>query len=91
MIRKLLDEYNLEIDDVRWYLSWIMTQRLLSHKEQPEELIKFIWSGKLEAALYNMEEQWIASVNEQLENRTTDETILRDILSQMVRLKRDRS
>ena len=52
----MLEEYNLELDDVRWYCAALLAERLLSYKDNKKDLIRFIWSGELEGELYNMEE-----------------------------------
>ena len=54
-IRELLQEYDLEIDDVRWYLASTQADRILSYRESKRELIRLIWSGSLEGELYDMQ------------------------------------
>lgn len=90
MVKELLNEYNLEIDDIRWYLSFLYHQKLLSYQHTPEELIKYIWSGELEASLYNMEEQYLNDLEEQLERNVIDESTIRDNFSQAALLKNNR-
>jgi len=89
-IQKLLKEYNLEIDDVRWYLSQLMTQRLLSHNENPGELTKFIWSGELHDEIYNMEERYLKELQDHMDEKTLDESHARDTLKEMENARRNR-
>jgi len=89
-IKSLLKEYSLEIDDVRWYLSQVLTERLQSMMETPEELTKFIWSSKLSDELYNMEERFIKTIQDQIDENTLDESHLRDLLSEMETARRTR-
>ena len=89
-IMELLKEYGLEIDDVRWYLSKIMAQRLLSYNGSPGELIKFIWSGELNDQLYNMEERYLQELQDQIDENTLDESHVRDMLSEMDAERRKR-
>ncbi len=89
-IKLLLEEYNLELDDVRWYLSEVMTQRISSMYHSPEELIRFIWSGELSDELYNMEERYLQDLQIQIDENTLDESHLRDTLSEMEASRRRR-
>jgi len=82
-IKSLLKEYSLEIDDVRWYLSLILTERMLSMAEKQNELTKFIWSSELSDELYNMEERFLKTMQDQIDEKTLDESHLRDMLSEM--------
>lgn len=88
--KDLLEEYSIEIDDVRWYLSRDLTRRMLSYSEEDMELTRIIWSGKLESELYNMEEKYSESIEEQLESGLIDEVQVREILSEMLAEKRKR-
>lgn len=89
-IQKLLNEYGLEIDDIRWYLSDVMTFRLLSHVPTPSDLTKFIWSGQLSDELYNMEERYLTELQDQMDEKTLDESHVRDILKDMEIARRKR-
>ncbi len=82
-IKTLLEEYSLEIDDVRWYLSKIMTRKLLSFIDTPGELTRLIWSGELNDGLYNMEERYLQELQDQMDEKTLDESHVRDILKEM--------
>lgn len=82
-IKSLLEEYSLEIDDVRWYLCQILTERLTSLQNNPDELTKFIWTGELADELYDMEEKYLKTLQDQIDETTLDESHLRDILSEM--------
>lgn len=89
-VAELLDDYDLSIDDVRWYLSTVMAHRLLTYEERPEELAQFIWSGRLADELYNMEERYLASLQDQLDRELMDEPKVREILAEMEAAKRKR-
>ena len=92
MVNALMKEYNFEIDDIRWYLSAVFTERLLSYKDDQIELTRHIWSGSLEKELYNMEEVFLADLDDQFERGLLDEVHLRDVFSEIEasRLKRYR-
>jgi hypothetical protein len=79
----LLDEYDLSIDDVRWYLASRLTASLLSHKEEPQELTQRIWAGALERELYDMEERFMRALREDINRGMADEPHVRDILDQI--------
>lgn len=89
-VKDLLIEYNLEIDDVRWYMANYMTQKLLSYHREPELMAKYIWSGELESDFYNMEEKLLADLQDQLDRNVTDESLLRDLMSEMDFLRKKR-
>lgn len=89
-IKKLLEEYSLEIDDVRWYLSLELTERLSEMHHTPDEITKLIWSGELGDELYNMEEKYLKTLQDHIDEKTLDESHLRDILSGMDIARRKR-
>ena len=82
-ITDFLTEFNLEIDDVRWYLSKYQADRLLEYRDQLPELCQLIWSGRLEADLYNMEEVFLNALQEKLDSRKTDESEIRKIMGEI--------
>ena len=77
-------EYDLEIDDLRWHLSTIQAERLLSYREKKRELIRLIWSGSLEGDLYDMEERFLAELQKRLDGGSRDEIRVREILKEVV-------
>jgi hypothetical protein len=81
-LSSLLDEYNLTLDDVRWYLSKLITESLLTSRDRPEEIVRRIWSGSLEAELYNLEEGYLSRLQEEHDRGITDEQAIRDQLEQ---------
>jgi len=83
-IRDLMQEYDLEIDDIRWYLAAMQAERLLSHRENKRELIRLIWSGSLEGELYDMEERFLGELQSRLEQGSRDEIQVRAILREIV-------
>lgn len=86
-VLSLLEEYDLSIDDIRWYLSRRVADSLLSHADTPRALVERIWSGRLEAELYNMEESFIHQLQEELERGLTDEQAVREHLERARMLK----
>ncbi len=91
IIRELLDEYSLEMDDIRWMLSSRLTENILSKNQSPEEVIRMIWSGKLESMLYNMEERYLSDIESQLERDLIDEAWIRENFAEASELKCRRS
>lgn len=89
-IESILQEYDIDIDDIRWYLSVQMAQKLLEFKENIFELTQFIWGKKLESELYNMEESYLVDLREDLKNNYIDESVVREIFGQVVKEKRKR-
>ncbi len=87
----LLKEYDIEIDDIRWYLASLLTEKFLSFRDNKHELNYYIWSGKLEEDLYNMEEKFLLDMNDQFEKNLLDEATLRELLSEISNLKSERS
>jgi hypothetical protein len=79
-----MHEYDLEIDDVRWYLSAMQAERLLSYKEKKRELTRLIWSGSLEGEFYDMEERFLEELQNRLEQGSRDEIQVRAILKEIV-------
>ena len=89
-IQDLLREYELEIDDVRWYLSAGIAERLLGLKERRHDLIRYIWSGSLADDLYDLEESFLASLEEKLGSGLVDEVSAREIMKEIVRSRTQR-
>ena len=82
-IAELMQEYDLEIDDVRWYLACLQADRLLSFRKNKRELIRLIWSGSLEGDLYDMEERFLKELQSRLEQGTRDEVQVRTTLKEI--------
>ena len=86
----MMKEYNLEIDDFRWYLSKQFAFKFLDYDQKPEELMEYIWSGTLEGELYNMEEKFLEEMQVQLNNNWSDEVQCREVFNEIVVLKSKR-
>ena len=86
-IKAYLTEYDLELDDVRWYLAKDQAERLLEYRDNRDELCKLIWSGKLDADLYNMEERFIEDLQAKLDSRQADESEIRKIMGEILTAK----
>ena len=89
-IESLLEEYDIGIDDIRWYLSVQMAKKLMEFKDHEFDLTQFIWGKKLETELYNMEETYLSNLGEDLEKNYIDESFIRELFSQVVMEKRRR-
>ena len=89
-IRELMQEYDLEIDDLRWHLSVQLAQRLLSYREKKRELIRLIWSGSLESELYDMEERFLEELQNRLDGGSRDEIQVRGILKEVAASRQKR-
>jgi len=89
-VSELMKEYQFEIDDIRWYCACVTAERMLNLKDTPEELVNFIWSGKLEKELYNMEESFLAGLEEELSAEITDESHIREIFYEIEEKKQER-
>ena len=87
-VSDLIEEFDLDLDDIRWYLSIRMSRRLLTYAEEPDELATLIWRGTLGDELYDMEERFLADLQDQLERGITDEAQVRQQLSQALRARR---
>lgn len=78
------------MDDIRWYLSRESALRLLEYREKLDDLSRLIWSGRLEADLYSMEERFIAELQEKLDSRRTDESEIRKICGEIAAARSER-
>jgi len=87
LIKDLMKEYSLEIDDIRWFVSYHQTISILSDKETPIEITKKIWSGKLEAELYNLDERYLEDISSQLERNLVDEIWVREQFAEASELR----
>ena len=77
-VEGIRDEYDLSLDDVRWYLSSTITDSLLSQRDRPEEIVRRIWSGSLEGELYDMEERFLRTLQDELDRGLIDESSVRE-------------
>ena len=89
-MQDLVQEYGLEIDDVRWYLSVQHARRLLEYTQRVKELAEHIWRGELETQLYDMEEEYLRQLQSELDRAVRDEHSIREILNEVVTEKRRR-
>lgn len=89
-ITELMNEYDLEIDDVRWYLAGLQADRLLSYREKRRELLRLIWSGSLEGDLYDMEERFLGELQNRLDQGTRDEVQVRTTLKEIANCRERR-
>ncbi len=86
-ITELLEELDLTLDDIRWFLALRQTERLLSLKDSPLEITRLLWSGALEGELYDMEERFLAEQGEALRRGRKDETAVRQLLAEVSRAR----
>ncbi len=89
-IKELIEEFDFQIDDIRWHLCSEMTKRLLAYREHPEGLTRLIWSGSIEKDLYDMEERFLLNLQEDLDRGMTDEAHVRQIFQEVRRSKKRR-
>ncbi|MDA3938644.1 MAG: hypothetical protein PF693_04960 [Spirochaetia bacterium] len=87
LIKELMIEYSLTIDDIRWFVSYQKTTGILSERENPNGIIKYIWSGKLEADLYNMEERYLEDMASQQDRSLVDESWIREQFAEASEIK----
>jgi hypothetical protein len=85
--QQLREEYDLSLDDIRWYLSTRLTESLLLDRESPESITTRIWSGKLEAELYHLEDRFLESLQDELQRGLIDERQIREHFEQARMLK----
>jgi hypothetical protein len=86
-IESLMEEHDLVLDDIRWYLASRIANTLLSQSEHPEEITRRVWSGALEGELYNMEERFLERLQDELERGLLDEQAAREHFSSARMLK----
>ncbi|MDA3851457.1 MAG: hypothetical protein PF447_09310, partial [Spirochaetaceae bacterium] len=77
-------------DDVRWYLSHYLVQKIQSLLFDPNEVVRYIWSGEMEGFLYNMEENFLNDLEDQHHRNIIDETNIRSTFQEILVLKKKR-
>jgi hypothetical protein len=77
-VDQLRDEFDLSVDDIRWYCAHSMAERILDSKDDPDEIVQWIWSGRLEAELYQMDERFLNQLQDELERDLIDERQVRE-------------
>jgi hypothetical protein len=90
-VRQLREEFDLSIDDIRWYLCNTITQSLLLERDEPLRITERMWSGRLEAELYNLEERFLERLQDELDRNLIDERSVREHFEQARMLKMRRS
>ena len=85
-----MEEYGLEIDDVRWLLSVQLTEELMSFQTKQWQLIEEIWSGRLGDRLFQLEEHFLEETERLLETGQTEEGKVRDFFAEARASKRRR-
>ena len=91
IVKQIMKESNISIDDVRWYLCLEVTKKILSLQNSPMELVDFIHSKKLEIELYEIEERYINQLENEYANQLIYEATIREILYKINREKVKRS
>ncbi len=86
-VSALLKEYDLSLDDIRWYLSTRLAESLLSQREEPEEITRRIWSGALESELYDLEERFLRDLQDEMDRGLIDQQHVREHLERARMLK----
>ncbi len=86
-IAELLEEMDLSLDDIRWFLAVRETERLLALKDRSLEITRLLWSGRLESDLYDMEERFVAEQAEALSRGRRDQSAVRQLLAEVARAR----
>jgi len=89
-IQKSLDDAGLDLNDVRWYLAVETALVLQSKNNEPQDLIREIWSGELEARLYRMEEKWLDDLASRNKGEGCEEAQLNEYIAEIRASKRRR-
>jgi hypothetical protein len=84
----LMEEYGLDLSDVRWFLCSRISYKIGEMQKAPRDITAYLWSGTLEGELYNIEERFLESLQEEFDRSIKSEAELRDIFSQ-IHAKRD--
>jgi len=86
----MMNELDLGIDDVRWHLASEQAERILQYRERPYELNRLIWSGTLEAELYDMEERFLRGLQDELDRGLRDPASVRTVLRKVAASRQKR-
>lgn len=86
-VKAVMKEYAIELSDVRWYLSLKTAERLLTYNEDIRGLTHLLWSGRLEADLYNMEERFLEDLQDRVDRNLADEARVRELFSEVLAAK----
>ena len=89
-VHELLKDHDIEIDDVRWFLSVQLALKLLEYRDRPSELTDLIWRGKLDTELYDMEEEYLRTLQSDLDRNLKDMHAIREIVAEIIAEKRKR-
>ena len=89
-IEAIMEEYEIEIDDVRWYLSVREAERLVSYTDNTVELARLIWSGRLEASLYHMAERYVDELQDRVDRSFADEAEVHKIMGTILQEREKR-
>ncbi len=89
-VRELLQEYDLDIADIRWILSVQEVERVFTYKNHREDLIQQYFTGEISSMLYNWDERYIEELQQDMERGLTDETRVREVFQKALLLKKER-
>ncbi|WP_028973605.1 hypothetical protein [Spirochaeta cellobiosiphila] len=91
MIRELIEEFEITIDDIRWYLSHNMMTKIKEYiTSDPYLLVEYISKGRLEIDLYDMVDKFQVELEEDYQKGYLDESYIRDIFQEILQLKSKR-
>lgn len=82
-VDQLLKEYDLSLDDVRWYLAARVARQVLGYRGREFELTRYIWSGRLEDELYHMAERFLEELKQDIERGYRDAAKVRDLFQEI--------
>lgn len=91
IVKEIMKESNISIDDVRWYLCLEVAKKLLALQNNPIELVSYIHSKNLEIELYEIEQRYIDQLEKEYEQKIIDEATIREILYRINKEKSKRT
>lgn len=83
IIDELMEEYGLDLNDVRWYLCSQIANNIVNMAKIVDDITAYLWSGKIESELYNIEELYLENLKKDLKDDVKTETEIRDIFAQI--------
>ena len=89
-MQSLMEEYSLDIDDIRWHLSVQLTEDLMAYQTRQWNLIEEIWSGRLGDRLFHLEEQFLEDAERLWNSGQSEEGKIRDLFAAVRASKRRR-
>ncbi len=89
-VQSLMEEYDLEIADIRWLLATEEVERVLTYKNNPKALAEQYFQGEISSKLYNWDDRFIEELQQDLSRNLTEESHIREVFQKALCLKRER-